>query len=217
LLEGEWALEGTVGPIAGVAVYRRHRLRGDASVLASVAGEPWLVKEGDVIVVASRLEDTWTALPVSAGFVPFLDFLLNRVAAEQTWIVRSTPGATVSLPSPAATVALPSGPVPVPADRNLVSPMETGVYFLSSEAGDTIGALEVNHDPRESRLAPATRPQLRAALGSRVTVLSARAFARELFGGARRADLTSAFLVAALLAALAELSVASFLGGRRTA
>ena len=169
-----------------------------------------------VIVVASRLEDTWTALPVSAAFVPFLDFLLNRAAAEQTWIVRSTPGATVSLPSPVATVALRSGPVPVPADRNIVSPLATGVYFLSSEAGDTVGALEVNHDRRESRLAPATRPQLRAAFGSRVTLLNERAFQRELFGGARRADLANAFLVAALLAALVELGVASFLGARRT-
>ncbi|MEE8573345.1 MAG: BatA domain-containing protein, partial [Gemmatimonadota bacterium] len=93
LLEGEWALEGEVGPIAGIPVYRRYRLRGNGQVLATVAGEPWLVRDRDVIVVASRLEDTWTALPVSAAFVPFLYFLLNRAAAEQTWIVRSTPGA----------------------------------------------------------------------------------------------------------------------------
>jgi hypothetical protein len=215
LLEGEWSLAGEVGPIAGTAVYRRYQLRGDASVLASVAGEPWLVRERDVIVVASRLEDTWTALPVSAAFVPFLDFLLNRAAAEQMWIVRSAPGTTVSLPSPVTTIALRSGPVPVPADRHIVSPMATGVYFLSSEAGDTVGALEVNHDLRESRLAPATRTQLRAALGSRATILDERTLERELFGGARRADLASAFLVAALLAALAELGVASFLGARR--
>jgi hypothetical protein len=216
LLEGEWALEGEVGPIAGIPVYRRYRLLGSASVLATVAGEPWLVRDKDVIVVASRLEDAWTDLPVSAAFVPFLDFLLNRAAAEQTWIVRSAPGATVSVPSPVATIALRSGPIPIPADRSIVSPMATGVYFLSSEAGDTVGALEVNHDPRESRLAPATRPQVRAALGSRAAILNERAFERELFGGARRADLAGVFLVAALLAALAELGIASFLGARRT-
>jgi hypothetical protein len=191
-------------------------LLGSASVLATVAGEPWLVRDKDVIVVASRLEDAWTDLPVSAAFVPFLDFLLNRAAAEQTWIVRSAPGATVSVPSPVATIALRSGPIPIPADRSIVSPMATGVYFLSSEAGDTVGALEVNHDPRESRLAPATRPQVRAALGSRAAILNERAFERELFGGARRADLAGVFLVAALLAALAELGIASFLGARRT-
>ena len=214
LLEGEWVLEGGVGPIAGIPVYRRHRLRGNGSVLATVAGEPWLVRDGDVIAVGSRLEDTWTALPVSAAFVPFLDFLLNRAAATQTWIVRGTPGVMVPIPSPVATIDLPAGSMPIPADRRIVGPMATGVYFLLSETGDTVGALEVNHDPRESRLVPATRAQTRAAFGSQSAILSERAFERELFGGARRADLAGVLLVAALLAALAELGIATFLGAR---
>lgn len=216
LLEGEWVLAGDVGQIAGTPVYRRYRLRGNGLVLATVAGEPWLVRDRDVLVFASRLEDVWTALPVNAAFVPFLDFLFNRAAAEQAWVVRGTPGATVTLPRPVATIALPSGPVPVPADRRVTAPLATGVYFLLGEVGDTVGALELNHDPRESRLAPATAAQVRAAFGRQAALLGEAAFERELFGGARRAELSGILLVAALVAALAELAIASFLGTRRS-
>jgi hypothetical protein len=215
LLDGEWVLEGAVGPIDGIAVLKRYRLGGNGFPVATVAGEPWLVQEGDVIVVASRMEQQWTALPVSAAFVPFLDFLLNRIAAEQTWVVRGTPGSAVYIPSAVATVALPSGPAPVPADRRLLVPLETGVYFMLGEQGDTIGALEVNHDPRESSLAPATTADVRSAFGQQAAILSDEAFDRELFAGARRADLTGLMLVAALLAALVELLIASFLGASR--
>jgi len=142
--------------------------------------------------------------------VPFLEVLLNRIAAQETWIVRSTPGAVAAMPAAAEAVALPGGSVSVPADGRFVAPLEGGVFFLLGSAGDTVGALEVNHDPRESRLEPATPAQVRGAFGARASVLGAAAFDRELFGGTRRADLTGAFLVAALLAAVAELAIASF-------
>lgn len=71
--------------LSGVAVARRARLvgpPGDTSgVLATVNGEPWLVRSGDVLLVASRLDTAWTALPSGPAFVPFVDALVNRVAA----------------------------------------------------------------------------------------------------------------------------------------
>jgi hypothetical protein len=94
--------------------------------------------------------------------------------------------------------------------------MQVGVYFLLGEWGDTVGALEVNHDPRESRLTSATSAQVRAAFGSQAEILTQGAFEREVFGGARRANLAGVLLVVALLAALAELGIASFLGARRS-
>ena len=71
--------------LAGVAVARRAQLAGPqrdtSGVLATVNGEPWLVRAGDVLLVGSRLDTAWTALPSSPAFVPFVDALVNRVAA----------------------------------------------------------------------------------------------------------------------------------------
>ena len=92
---GRWRLggPGTPGPIvasgipaiAGVQVTRRYRLEGEprdsGTILATVNGEPWLVKSGNLVLIGSRLDTTWTALPAAPGFVPFIDALANRFAA----------------------------------------------------------------------------------------------------------------------------------------
>jgi len=98
---GRWrfATAGTPGPIAGpvlptiagLHVTRRYRIetvtgdagRGtsaDTTVLATVNGEPWLVRDGAVLLLGSRLDTAWTALPAAPAFVPFVDALVNRVA-----------------------------------------------------------------------------------------------------------------------------------------
>jgi hypothetical protein len=85
---------GTPGPIAsavlpeaaGLEVMRRQRLEpapgaaDSAAVLATVNGEPWLVRDTGAVLVGSRLDTAWTALPQAAAFVPFVDALLARVA-----------------------------------------------------------------------------------------------------------------------------------------
>ena len=73
------------GALVGrVRVLRRYRLEtgqsGRTGVLATVGGAPWLVRSGDVVLLGSRLDPTWTDLPVSAGFMPFMDALVNRLA-----------------------------------------------------------------------------------------------------------------------------------------
>jgi len=94
-----FATAGTPGPIAGpvlptiagLQVTRRYRIetvtgdagRGrsaDTTVLATVNGEPWLVRDGAVLLLGSRLDTAWTALPAAPAFVPFVDALVNRVA-----------------------------------------------------------------------------------------------------------------------------------------
>src|SRR5439155_14780245 len=98
---GRWqfASAGTPGPIAGPAlpgiaglqVTRRYRIvagtgdagpgiGGDTAVLATVNGEPWLVRDGSVLLLGSRLDTAWTALPAAPAFVPFVDALVNRLA-----------------------------------------------------------------------------------------------------------------------------------------
>ena len=93
-----WERLSPPGPIAapalsvinGVPVVRRYRLAGTGSsereadaVLATVNGEPWLVRSGTVVILASRLDTAWTALPASPGFVPFVDALVNRIVAGE--------------------------------------------------------------------------------------------------------------------------------------
>jgi hypothetical protein len=206
---GAWVLDGELGPARGAAVVRRHRLEGTGRVLATAGGEPWLVRDGDVILVASRLTETWTELPVHAAFIPFIDRLLNRVAARESWSVRTSPGATLVLPSAVGRVLLPGQPVTVPGDRRFSAPLAAGVYFLAGAAGDTVGVLEVNYDRRESRLEPASEREIRAALGPEIQLLDGSAMVREVYGAARHADLAGALLAIALCAALLEMAVAA--------
>ncbi len=84
-----WTQLGTPGVIAasdlailnGIPVARRYRLEGEpgAGVLATVNGDPWLVRSGSVVLLGSRLDTAWTALPAAPGFVPFIDALVNRI------------------------------------------------------------------------------------------------------------------------------------------
>src|SRR5437773_2694698 len=98
---GRWrfAEAGTPGVIAGPAVpgisgvqvtrrYRIETVTGDAgrgmsndtTVLVTLNGEPWLVRDGNVLLLGSRLDTAWTALPATPAFVPFVDALMNRLA-----------------------------------------------------------------------------------------------------------------------------------------
>lgn len=90
---GRWRFgsAGTPGPVEsravpglhGIQVTRRYRIEGignDSSVLATVNGEPWLVRDGTVALLGSRLDTAWSALPAAPAFVPFVDALVNRLA-----------------------------------------------------------------------------------------------------------------------------------------
>ncbi|MFQ6044949.1 MAG: BatA domain-containing protein [Gemmatimonadales bacterium] len=210
MVKGEWMLAETAwgGTTAGTAVHRRYRLDGTGTVYASVEGEPWLVRDGDVVIVASRMERDWTDLPVAVGFVPFVDLLANRLAGREAWVVRARPGATVTLPPGVDAVELGGDWVAAPPDGRFRLPFETGVYLLQSGL-DTVGAIEVNHDPRESLTAQADRRAVRGSLGAGARLLNWSELDRELFGGERRANLAGVLLAVAVLAALAELLLAT--------
>jgi hypothetical protein len=208
-IDGEWLLDGEMDDGGGATVLRRHPVEGRGTVLGTADGTPWLVRSGEVVVVGSRLEQEWTDLPVRAAFLPFLDRLINRVAAAEGRTVEATPLASFEAPAGVARLNTPDGAVAVADGLRVIAPEEPGVYFFESAGGDTVGALEVNVDQRESRLEPATARSVRQALGERARLLGEAALDRELFGGARRTELTAALLVLALLVALAELALAS--------
>jgi len=131
-----FAAAGTPGPLAsvalttlaGVPVTRRYRLEGlgpdSAAVLATVNGEPWLVRAGTVVLLGSRLDTAWTALPATPAFVPFVDAVANRVARGEAeiavaegaprveFVVRGadTLGATIYGPDPRESDLTPARP-----------------------------------------------------------------------------------------------------------
>lgn len=82
--------------LSGVAVTRRYRIEragsgeeGASDVLATVNGEPWLVRSGSVVLLGSRLDTAWTALPATPGFVPFVDALVNRIVMGEAEVAAS--------------------------------------------------------------------------------------------------------------------------------
>ena len=119
-----WGLSGSPGPIVapqvsiidGVQVTRRYRLDGAGAgdTLATVNGEPWLIRSGTLVLLGSRLDTAWTALPAAPGFVPFVDALVNRLVRGEVDVTMSegaprvefrlrgadTVGATVFGPDP---------------------------------------------------------------------------------------------------------------------
>ena len=133
-----WERTGAPGPIAsaqlamiaGIAVTRRYRLvpqgnsEQETDVLATVNGEPWLVRAGSVVLLGSRLDTAWTALPAASGFVPFIDGLVNRVIVGESDVATAegaphvefrtrgsdTLGATVFGPDPRESDLTPATP-----------------------------------------------------------------------------------------------------------
>jgi hypothetical protein len=129
----EWRFgpAGTPGLIAGagldgVPVTRRQRLEGSdtGAVQATVNGEPWMVAGRGIVLLGSRLDTGWTALPTAPAFVPFVDALVNRFARGET-AVEERVGAihvtfrTVGADTMGATVY---GPDPRESDLTVAEP-----------------------------------------------------------------------------------------------
>lgn len=212
------------GPVLGRhPVARRYALvpagsggAGAASprgVLATAGGLPWVVRSENLILLGSRLEPDWTALPLSAEFVPFVDFLANRAIRGELAILDTPPGDPILLPD-AATAVVREGQVrPVEGGGSFRS-RETGLHFILA-GRDTIGAVAVNPDPRESALARSGDGEIRRLWpGARIAPLERAASVAFAAGG--RADLRGFFLVLAAALALADAALAG-LGARRGA
>jgi hypothetical protein len=173
-----------LGMLAGVPVARRRRLDGgsgdSAAVLARVNGEPWLVRAGDLVLVASRLDTTWTALPARPPFVPFVEALVSRVARgeEPVTDVEGPPGVAFVIRGTDTVGATVSGP---DARESDLVPAEPDVAAEALDGGGGEGAL----------------------------VLDDAAFATESYAGVRRADVSGVLLVLALLLVGAETWVAA--------
>jgi len=182
-------------------------------VLMTAGAAPWVVRSGNIILIGSRLEPEWTALPLSAEFVPFVDFLANRAIRGELVLLDTPPGDPVTLPDAATAVIRLGVPRPVEGGSPFRS-REAGLHFILA-GSDTIGVVGVNPDPRESLLARATDSDVRRLWpGSRTGTLDRAPSVAFAAGGL--ADLRGPFLIIAAMLALADAALAG-LGARRGA
>lgn len=197
-------------------VTRRYELvsseAGTGGVLATVGGRPWIVRAAGVILLGSRLDSHWSALPLSAGFVPFVDRLLNQAARGGLDRLSAAPGDAVTVPEGVTAVTSGAGTVRVEGGT-VFRPRAPGSYLLL-RGRDTVGALDVNLDPREAALRRLTVREAAALWpGSEVVELD-RAGAAAFAGAHRRGDLGGPLLWLALLLAGVEVAVATGLRRR---
>lgn len=202
------------GPLLGpVAVARRRRLvpagPGAGGVLATVAGEPWIVRDAGVVLLGSRIDPGWTDLPLTAGFMPFMDALVNRVARGEVSLLGGAPGQPTPLPDLVDEVRRGTRRWRVEGGAPFTPPGR-GLYYLL-EGGDTLGVLAANVDPRESLLERAADGDIRK-LWRPARIVPPAGARRAAFGAGARGDLRGPLLWVALLLGLIEVGLAS---GRR--
>jgi hypothetical protein len=185
-----------------------------ADTIALVDGEPWIVAGERFVLIGSSIEPGATSLPVRAAFIPWLGDVLTQhlVGGER---IAARPGESVRRPDWAEALEAPDGQRIAIAGSTITAPDRSGVYFLL-RGSDRSGALVINGEPEESELGRLDDASLRDRVrGGDVSVASdGRLWARSLFAAADGRPLAVPFLVAALVALLAESAVAGA-GGRR--
>lgn len=205
--------------LEGAQVRRRYRLTAvdttAVGVLAAVDGDPWLVRAADdLVLLGSRLDETWSDLPVRPGFVPALDHLLNLTLRGAVATLSAAPVEPVRLPDRVTGLVRGGERRTVEPGAIMPAPRDAGAYFLMA-GSDTVGTLAVQPDPRESALSQASRSEVIDALGDEVELLVPTEYARGPFGAATRSEVAGLLLVLALVAVLLESGVAWRLKGAR--
>lgn len=213
-LTGEWMLAGEIHELRGVSVTQHQEILGSGAVLATVGSAPWLVRDGNILLVGSRATPGWSDLPLRADFIPFIDLLVNSLAPDGATHLSVTPGSPFEVPAGIAALVSESVQMTVRSGARALAPTVPGVYFMIGDQGDTLGAVTVTHDPRESQLDQATLPMLTASFGAGV-VAPTSDLQGVLFNGGGRVDLTTLLIALALVTALVELWVATSGGGRK--
>ena len=226
---GEADLRGAQLPDALTDIRVRHwyglSLEGTPAtpptVLARVAGDPWLVEGtadggGRYLLLASPLDAESSTLPVSTGMVRFLDWAASQWAASGGGATSALAGEALSAPRGATVLRLPGdSTVAVDGSRTYRDTRRPGFYtFL---AGDSVLSVHaVNPAPGESQLAQASDEVVTAALGPEaVLVGDGDEWARSIFRVRQGPEVWRALLLGALLLLLVEAFLAASGGAVR--
>jgi hypothetical protein len=183
-------------------------------------GSPWLVEaaapRNTVLLLASRLDPEETDVPLEAGMVPLVEWLLvGRGAVSE--LRRVEAGAPLLLPVAATSVEGPSGTrAPVDGTHEFRFTGEPGIYtVLAGE--EVLDRVAVNAPMRESLLAPAAEDALAGHLSSAALTEagSAAEWRSRVFSRRRGREVWILLLSAAVVLLLAESWVASSGGAVR--
>lgn len=112
---GRLAVSGAaLSGLGGVPVGKRLELTGGdpRTVLATVNGSPWLVRDGSALLIGSALDTAWTTLPATPSFLPFMDALVNVLAQGEAPVTDTvgTPGVVFRVSGRDTTGAVVLGP-----------------------------------------------------------------------------------------------------------
>ena len=182
--------------------------RADRRARDAWAARPGSSASGDVVLLGSRLDPAWTALPVSAGFMPFMDALLNRFARGEVALVGGAPGDPVLLPDRVTEVRRGEREL-AGRGRRLVPSRANRASTSCSPATTPSARSAANLDPRESRLARGAATPRCGRCGAGRGVGMSRTAPAAAFSAAARGDLRGPLLWSALLLGLAEVGLAS--------
>ncbi|MDQ3698355.1 MAG: VWA domain-containing protein [Gemmatimonadota bacterium] len=177
-----------------------------ADTLATVAGEPWIVRGDGFVIVGSPMAPEATTLPIRAAFVPWLGEMITvGLAPAGGSVVEAVPGATVSLPDGVDALEMPDGATEPVGPDTLAAPRRPGVYFFV-RGRERAGALVVNPEPEESRLQRLDGDALRSRFrGSDVRVVrDAAVHTASVFAAAPRRVVLLPLLICAIGLLLAE-------------
>ena len=186
-----------------------------AEILATVAGEPWIVAGEGYLLVASPLDTAATNLPVTAEFVPWLArSITDRLAPGGGPVIFTRPGARVAVPRGADSLES-TGAVTLVARDSVTVPQRAGVYFWT-RGTRRVGALVVNVEAEESDLRRENDKVLAARFAPATVRMThdADEFARFVYGVAAQRPVAGPLLAAALALLVVETLLAGARPGR---
>ena len=202
-------VDATLAGFGRVSVRERYELQAQsgavADTLGAVADAAWVVAGPRYVIVGSPLDASATALPVQAGFVPWLaQTISDRLAGESGHVIDAAPGTWVRKPAGADQLERPDGSMVAVSD-SLRVPENPGVYFFVS-AGRRAGAIVVNPPARESQLERMSAAELQQIIPGATVIDDGESMqvSKAAFSAASTRSLLPAFLVAILVAMAAE-------------
>jgi hypothetical protein len=202
------AVDVSIDGLGAVGVAERYDLQAQSGAVADTIGRtgdtPWAVAGPKYIIVGSPLVASATALPVQAGFIPWLSTTItDRLSGEGGSVVAAAPGTWVKRPAAVDQLERPDGSRVAVADSVRIPPTP-GVYFFIT-AGRRTGAIVVNPPAKESQLDRMSVREVQQLIpGAEVVSAPDPAGLVVSFTPASTRSLLPPILIAALIALFAE-------------